>query len=277
MASYKGHAYCRIEFINLLRKLSKPDNVDVLIVWNGDQLMDYQKEFKVIEFNDKGLTAAELLAAKQNVIRDYVLENDYSHLLMLESDTFCPDDSLEQLLSHNLDYVAGVYLTRSVRKHNTEIPEEQKKILLEKTGKSIDYVMALEEKLETTAWVIHRDDFGDSSSVRKWEVNDYISHLLSKDRHPVVPVLASALGCVLMTKKCLELVKFENKNDTIGDFNFGRDLYMSGIQPYVDMNVYAEHRHIQGNSRVIKHKFFDSVKLTKSYDKKPPEAIVNVK
>ena len=275
MASYKGHAYCRLDFINLLRKLSKPDNVDVLIVWNGDQLMDYQKEFKVIEFNDESLTAAELLAAKQNVIGDYVLENDYSHLLMLESDTFCPDDSLEQLLSHNLDYVAGVYLTRCIRKQNIDLPEKEKTLLKEKTGKSIDCIMAVEEKLDLTAWVIYKDDYGHSESVRKWEINDYISHLLTKDRNPIVPVLASSLGCVLISRKCLELVKFENKNDNLADFNFGRDVYMNGIQPYVDMNVYAEHRHIQYNNRVIKHKFFDNVKLETLHEEQPPEAIVN--
>jgi hypothetical protein len=107
--------YCVDDFIKQIKTLTY-SNYDIMVLDNSEDPNHVKK------FWDSGIVARhepfradfrsaqgrEELARHQNIIRDYAIGNNYDYLFMLESDVFCGESIIEQLLIHAEEEGAGI-------------------------------------------------------------------------------------------------------------------------------------------------------------------------
>lgn len=151
------------------------------------------KEDKKLTKEEKKFKAKELLSA-------FAIEHNYDYLLLLDSNMIIPFDSIERLLRHKKDIVAGIYQSKFI------------------VGK----------KIRIGPLVILPDKNGKGRFASTNELRD----------NELIEVDAAGLGCCLISKKALQKIKFRlDKNIKRDDFAFFLDAKSAGFKAYADTSV----------------------------------------
>lgn len=206
-SNHKG--YCLKEYVDSVKNLSY-NNYDVLIVDNSetDEYYNKIKSFGVKVIRSKfHENARDRIVESRNLLRNYVLDNNYDYFLSLEQDIIPPRNVIERLLAHKKDVVSGVYFAVNFFK-----------------GKN---------RLMPLVWV----DF-DEKTKRMFYVDS--ARLWSND---LFEISASGLGCMLIHKDVLKDTEFRyvKGDEGFDDVWFCKDLREKGIKIYCDTSLKCRH------------------------------------
>ena len=234
VATYSGHAYCRKEFIEHTQKLACGS--DVLLVWNGVGFPKntFPKDWTILNVSDEGLRGIDILEKKHNMIREYFLDHDYSHLFMLESDTFPPVMTIERFLDYDKDIISAVYFIKGEEKLLVKIPNTDyyKREYRQFAGREM---FVIKQDRIPSIWI---DDNGKS---RLGVLDDILP------QRGLVKILAAGVGSVLIKREVLERVeRFRIEAGEIKqftDFLFYYDARQHGFTAYMDTDTIAQHIH----------------------------------
>jgi GT2 family glycosyltransferase len=210
--------YCTKEYINSVKSLTYP-NYDILLVDNSKEPYFYNnlKQQGIPIIKDKYIEPARArIINSRNILRQKVLEN-YDYFLSLEQDVISPKDIIERLLAHNKDILTGVYYSYQ-------------------TNNDVNLLTPL-------LW-----QFINNDEVR-YISNDEIQE--SK----LMKVGACGLGCILISKKILEKIKFRYnpKSNCFDDMFFCLDAKNNNYDIYVDTSIKCKHLILKWNwNNIIK-------------------------
>ena len=218
--TYEGYDYCIDEYLKRINNLVTKD-FDLLIVDNS-KTGSYAEKLRKLGVNvikaDHLKDVRQRIAESRNLLRDYVLKNNYDYFLSLEQDVIPPRDVLPRLLRHQKNVVSGVYF----KIYNMTIRARKKDEIV------------LREKKVLTPLVFRFSD--DPSKMHICNYKDVEGNKLFKIR-------ACGLGCVLIHRDVLEKVKFrkEEGSESYDDFIFCTDVYKNGFDIYADTSVKCKH------------------------------------
>ncbi len=219
--TYEGYRYCIDEYLSRIKELLYK-NFDLILVDNS-RSDEFYSELKSRGINVlKGIYYDDVkkrISESRNLLREKFLEGDYDYFLSLEQDVIPPKDILNRLIRHVKDAVSGVYY----KYYGITITSNSKK-----TGKAI-------KKGRTLLPLIFK--FSDEKD--KME----ICKLEEVEGEKFFKIRACGLGCVLISKKVLEKIKFRSdpKLDTFDDFLFCSDVIDNGFDIYADTSVKCKH------------------------------------
>lgn len=256
IATYPAHAHCRERFIDRLKEIAEYSSIkpyDIVIVWNGNEegLRDYEREgYRIVKVKENPTEAGiQLLARKQNIIRDKFLNGNYTHLFMLESDNVPPKNIIEELLSHNLQIVSGLYFITAVKNMVKDVGQAIKEMGKAK-GLEFDAAIVINQMPIPANWGMFRCELFERSedmttrSVRLWSLEDLIEFKIQGKR--VVPIYASGVGCILFAREPMSKIPFshigKHKGD-LTDFTWFSAAYKLGYTPYCDIDMMVQHYH----------------------------------
>ncbi len=206
-------SYCLQEYLNGVKALTYP-HYELVLVDNSPDTSYYDllesKDVTVFKTPYSAETARERIVISRNMLRQYILENDYDYFLSLEQDVIPPPDVIERLLSHQKPVVSGVYYKDYVIKKGDTVTETIIMPLLFRRRLDNSFIQLLERDVLEPA-------------------------LLSVD--------IAGLGCVLIHRDVLEKVSFRYEPDQIvfDDFWFCQDLAKEHIPLYADTRVKCKH------------------------------------
>ncbi len=187
------------------------NNHDVLLIDNSpdDNYFNKIKEngLNVIkgEYFDG---AIKRIVASRNLLRKYVLNNDYDYFLSLEQDVIPDKDILKKLIIHNKEVISGVYFVHNVINN--------KRVLIPQAFVELN---TLANNLPDMRWLNRKE---------------FLSNQLIK-------IVSCGLGCVLIHRNILEKIEFRSENNVFDDRFFGLDLYRKNIPMYCDTSVKCKH------------------------------------
>jgi len=206
------HRYCWEEYKNSVKSLIY-NNFDIVLVDNSKD-NDYYKS--LVDDKIKVLRCSysenpmDRIVRSRNMLRDFALSEGYDYLLSLEQDVIAPNDILARLMARKKDIVSGVYFGRYIR-------NRQKRIL-------------------PMLWVLRK---GDGTKQEYVPVDTkYINS------NKLLKVDICGLGCLLISKKVLEKVKFRydvSVRKQFDDVYFCVDAKNNGYQIYADSSVKCKH------------------------------------
>ncbi len=266
VSTFDGHSYCRPQFVEALKRISK--DADVLIVYNGRDSWGFD-DFRVIEYpigsDSRGV---DIMRKKQNIIRDECLKGGYSHLLMLESDNIPPDNVVEDLLKHGKDIVTGFYFLKIIQEKSIVPSDESKALIKEKVGVSCDVCMVVRQSCCPSIMSYFRGEiFETDNAVRMWTMDDWVE--AKQKGYNLVPIFAAGVGCMLVTREVLEKVKFNGGGKGyeahLTDVVFYKEASDAGFMAFCDLDCIVDHLHIQQMENNMK-KWFDPKTLTNIED-----------
>ena len=219
--TYEGYRYCLKEYTRGVKALTYPDYDAVLV--DNSQGNDYTHEIKL-----QGLDAIrgphlknvyERIVESRNILRDRMLKGKYDYFLSLEQDVIPPANVIEQLIRHEKNIVSGVYYKLyAVNVKGKDGMVKQKKTLL-------PLVFTFSNEKDKMNVCYPKDVEGD--------------HFFK--------IRACGLGCVLISKRVLEKVKFryDPAKSTFDDFLFCSDALDRGFDIYTDTSVKCKHLFLQ--------------------------------
>lgn len=114
--TYDGKIYCQDNWLEQVKSLTYK-NLDVLIIDNSKSLnnFEYLKEqtrdnanIEILYCKPSGSVKSSLNDCMQ-IIREKFLDGNYTHLFSLETDVFCPVNTIEYLLCFDLAFVGLPY------------------------------------------------------------------------------------------------------------------------------------------------------------------------
>lgn len=206
------HKYCIDEYKKSVRSI-KYDNYDIVLVDNSEDNEYYKNleddRIRVIK-TDYSDHPIERIVRSRNILRDIVLNKGYDYFLSLEQDVIAPYDIIGRFLLRKKDIVSGVYFGEYIR-------NKQKRIL-------------------PMLWVLKKDDKNRTKYVpvkRKF---------LNSNKMYRVDICG--LGCVLISRKVLEGVKFRytpNLKKQFDDVHFCVDAVNQGFKIFTDTSVKCRH------------------------------------
>ena len=240
------HSHLIDEWIEHLENLTYT-NFDVCLVDNSLKGNEYFKKLsklkvqgrKVItwkhKWNTQDTNHLQMLAHVREDIRKYFLENDYTHLFVLDDDIFIPRNGLQTLLSYNKDQV-GFYVHVFYKPNRRPCLLKSGEIEL---GKGLKYFT-----------------FAEIDAYKRFS-KKFVKNTLSKEEKLLIPHVIKDLtnpnlfktygvnlGCLMIKKHVLEECQFR----THPTFIWGEDLWYFAeanakhFDFWVDTNVRAVHK-----------------------------------
>jgi len=203
------HEYCTDEYLKAVKTLSYT-NYDILLVDNSKDdgfFNSIKDEVPVIrtEYNEN---VYERIINSRNILRQKALEGAYDYFFSLEQDVIPPRNVIERLLIYKEDITTGLYF-KPWDEENSKEPVAM-------------------------IWVKHRSEPNKVVPVR--------GNILNGNN--LVRVDFCGLGCILISKKVLEKIKFRyDPSDCIGtdDIFFCKDAAKHGFNIYADTAVKCKH------------------------------------
>ena len=205
-ADYK--AYCLDEYLKALKKLTYK-NCDFLIVDNS-KTNEYAERIKKAGFKvikDVCLPLAkERIVHSRNLIKKYMVDNNYDYFLSLEQDVIPPEDVIERLLEAGKEIITGIYYS--------------------------EYKMHGKPIIRPLIWKQVKD---------KPDMIEFMTK--EAESNEVVEVDVCGLGCILISKKALEKIEFRVEEDkgTFDDVFFCMDAKKNGFKIYADTSLKCKH------------------------------------
>ena len=216
--TYELFEYCLDKYSKAINSLTY-SNYDILLVDNSKE-DNYLKKIKSLNLTVKKCPYSNLararIVASMNILRDYVLKNNYDYLLSLEQDIIPPKDVIQQLLKHNKKIISGVYFV-----YQNQYSTEQQKYLI------------------PVAWVTDEEfSIGnlDGVSVR-------LMHPKETEENKVIKVVSCGTGCLLIHRDILEKIKFRYDEffPYFHDNWFCRDAFYQGFDVWMDTSIKCKH------------------------------------
>jgi GT2 family glycosyltransferase len=207
-SDYKS--YCLDKYAESAKNLTYP-NYEILVVDNS-KTEDYYARIAELGIpairSDFKKKARDRIVESRNLIRKSVLDEDYDYFLSLEQDIIPPTDIIEKLISHKKDIVAGVYFL---------------------VNPYLD-----EHKLRTSIWTNYNPETKQMFRVK----NEFVLK-----NNVLMKIHATGIGCILMSRKVLEKIKFryDKKTDGFDDMFFCKDARDNKFQIYADTGVLCKH------------------------------------
>ena len=187
---------------------------DFLIVDNSetDDYSEYIASFDIPVQKDTYFPELkERIVHSRNILRQKVLDGDYDYFLSLEQDVIPPIDVIERLLEHKKDVVSGVYYTV--------------------------YYFNGEPKVRPLIW----KDVPSEPEKMQFMGEEARLGMQNPDVPQLHKIKRCGLGCVLISKKVLEKVKFRNHPQTFDDFQFCGDAINAGFELFADVSIQCQH------------------------------------
>ena len=197
------------DFVNAVSNFSY-SNYDVLVAENSKD-DDYFNELKQAGLNVvKGPWhdgVIPRITASRNLLRDYMLKNNYDYYFSMDQDTIPSSDIIERLMRHGKEIVSGVYFTfHMVNSRPAEVP---------------------------VAWT----DWDDKTETMKYLD---VRHL---GKPQLLEVSAFGMGCVLAKREAMEKIpfRFDEKKGGFEDVYFCYDARKLGYKLYLDTTARCDH------------------------------------
>lgn len=210
----RHHSYCLRDFVNAVKNLTYP-NYDVLVAENS-------KDDGYLEaIKKQGLSVAKgpwhdgvipRITASRNLLRQYMLENEYDYYFSMDQDTIPPADIIERLMRHGKEIVSGVYFTfHMVNGKPKEVP---------------------------VVWTGYDEA---DNSMRYLDVKDLLKPQL-------LEVSAFGMGCMLAKREVMEKIafRFDQKIGGFEDVYFCHDARKLGYKLYIDTTARCDHITVGG-------------------------------
>jgi hypothetical protein len=216
--------YCLYRWLSHINKLSY-FNLEIFLVDNSPNPAFSQKirglGFNCVHEPPKDRETRDYMARSLQRCQTKFLSGDYTHFFSLECDVFPPLDIIERLLKHNLEVVGTTYWTEQ----------------------------GFNTRMQLRTIYNSHTDF-------KKHVKEYKSRFLTFEETQlfidgqVNPIYANGIGCTLIERSILEVIKFRIDPKDIGypDTFFHTDLFQAGIQNYVDTSIIPEHMNSSWNT-----------------------------
>ena len=251
--TYPGHAYCRDEWIKNTLEVTKGH--DVYLLWNGsgNPKKIFPKNWTIDTMNRDGLSGIRILEKGHQKIRRYFLARKYTHLFMLESDTFPPPGTIDKFLTHDKDALSCLYFIKAEGKMHYKVPLNNLRLDKQFRGKNI---VLVKRDIIPSVWGLVNNPKIDNylrisgidpdeavsaqTESRLWRITDALP------QRGLVRVLASGVGSVLIKREVLEMIDFRVQDGDIQqftDFMLYWDMYNAGFKTFVDTDTWANHIH----------------------------------
>ncbi|MEK6919151.1 MAG: hypothetical protein AABW73_03875 [Nanoarchaeota archaeon] len=237
--TFDGMKYCEKEFFDRIKSLDYP-GYDVLIVDNSRNL-DYFNELRKIwditvihDHSDEEKSVFRLISSR-NLILEYAIAKDYSHVLMLDSDVIPPKNVIQELLACDKDIVSGLY-------YNFFVVSGQKKWL-------------------PVAWkLLTVEEFSELQKIPSYSSlsrSDLRRHITPEeiDSGAVLEVNLPSAGCMLISRDVfldLRYGKFSSNGGADDDRFFIDQAFNAGFVPFCNPKVLCDH--------LVKEKYVDDGK-----------------
>ncbi len=186
-------------------------NYDILLVDNSSD-DNYFNKIKKTGLNViKGPYfegAIKRIITSRNILRKYVLDNNYDYLFSLEQDVIPEKDALKRLIKHDKEVVSGVYFVHNIINNQRLLIPQAFVELSDKTN-----------------------DLPDMRWITEHEFNS----------NKLINIISCGMGCVLIHRNILEKIEFRSENKVFDDRFFGIDLYNQKIPLYCDTSVKCKH------------------------------------
>jgi len=224
---YSGKKYIIDRFITSIRQLDFKTLdvvVDIVFVDNstGNEYKAYieSKGFKVISSRSDLETSQERLTIAYNKLREFFLDNNYTHLLNIEQDVLVPPETLKKLLKHNKDVVSGLYFLGSKP------------------------CVMVGKRVETPANKLREFRFEKYHFKYDFIAQDELR--VKQEKGNLFKVFCAGLGCMLIKRNVIEQIKFKvlHNGDLYKghcDMYWSMDLRQRGIDIWLDPNLLCEH------------------------------------
>ena len=256
--TYDGHQYCRAGFVKNLEAIQQHSGSDVVIFYNGQkEPWGFEKWPKIHYQQRPDETGLEILTAKNNLMREYCLKNNYAYMFMLESDIIPPIDIITRLHSHHKDVVTAIYFIKTLLKDMVKMPNETKWKIYDpktnnwdlKTFPAGSEILIVAQKIIPSIWL-----FKDGVS-RLSEINDILP------QKGLIRIFSAGIGAVLIKNRVLETcglfqmqeVLTQEKNFT--DFIYFKKIHNCGFQAFADTNIICRHDHYDFDDLVVRRWF----------------------
>lgn len=225
------YEYCLDDFLNATKSFVY-NNYEILFVDNSKDNTYFEK-LKIKGINvvkDEFIeNPKERLAHSRNILREYALKNNFDYVLSLEQDVIAPRHTLTTLASNGKDIVGGVYF----KLIDFGIESEGKLIKKAKT-------------LIPVAFKFVKNDFNKMMYMSPKEVSG----------NRIMHVRATGLGCLLISRRVLEKIKFRvdpKEGDSFDDLFFCTDSYKAGFFVHLDTRVKCKHLFLKKDKDVFKN------------------------
>jgi hypothetical protein len=218
-------SYCLFDWLEHIKELDYP-NLDIFLVDNSPS-PDFSNKIQGLGFNcvwedPKGRESRYFMTASNERCRVKFLSNpEYTHFYSLECDIFPPKDIIQKLLAHDKDVCGTTYW--SFQGYDSQL------MLW-----NID--------------VLHTD-YENRKKEAKARLMTFSESQLFIDGQ-CKPVYANGIGCTLIKRWVLEKIHFRIDPLDIGhaDSFFHQDLWLNGIENYVDTSIIPLHRNSNWNT-----------------------------
>ncbi len=218
-------SYCLFDWLEMVRELDYP-NYDIFLVDNSPN-PEFSKKIQALGFdcaweNPRGRETRYHMTASNERTRIKFLSNpEYLFFLSLECDIFPPKNIIQRLLAHDKDVCGTTYWT--FQGYDTQLQ------LLTNECLHKDYE---NHKME---WKSRYLTFSEAQLFMDGACK---------------PAYANGIGCMLIKRWVLEKIHFRIDPLDIGhaDSFFHEDLWLNGIENYVDTSIIPEHRNSNWNT-----------------------------
>ena|SRR3989338_3967937 len=204
--TYDGKVYCLEKYVQGLKAL-KGSNLSFLIVDNSKE-EEYAKLIGTLGVPATHINylpdARDRVTVSRNLLRNVVLEGEYDYFLSLEQDIIPEPEIIEKMLAHKKDIVAAPYCLFH------EI--DGKRVL-------VPVVYDVHPKDPKGLWYISKEE------LQKPQLKE---------------VKGFGLGCVLISRKVLEQIKFRH-GEGYDDMMFCKDAIEKGFKLYLDTTLKLNH------------------------------------
>lgn len=221
---HKVKEYCLRDYSDIVKSLTYP-NFDILLVdnTNGDYYTNLLKKEKLPVIKGPYFEGAmDRVVSSRNLIKDYVLKNDYEYFFSLEQDVIPQKDIIESLLKHNKKVISAVYYnfkisSKFINHEGIENPDVKPLPML---------------------WVKPDDE--------KREMMYYVPDEFVFKKPGLYKVYACGLGAVLIHRSVLEHVEFRHDGIGFDDVWFCKDCRDNNIEIFADTSLKCKHITIEG-------------------------------
>ncbi|MAG07353.1 hypothetical protein CMI46_00885 [Candidatus Pacearchaeota archaeon] len=224
--------YCIEKFLKSIKEIDYP-NYDILLIDNSrnhEFVNSLKKKHANVLFNYLKLKEKfnlERVCITRNKILEFALKNNYSHVLMLDSDVIVPKNILRELIGESKGIVSGLYYG----------------------AKNINGVI----KEVPICWkLLNKEEFDEIKSKVNLpqtikELKDLPRHITKEEigKGGIQEVFFPSPGCMLISKKVFSKIKYsinDMGNRLIAeDTSFFLDCYNQGIKMYCRPDLLCEH------------------------------------